>query len=320
MARLAAVTGATGFLGGYIVAALVAAGWQVRILARRAGDFPQLAGLGIETVRGDLADRPALDRLIDGADAVIHAAGAIKARHEAAFRAANAGGTETLVAALNACSAPKQLVLVSSMVAREPGLSHYARTKRESEAALSALNHGNWTVVRPCAVYGPWDRETLAIFQSAVRGIFPIAGGGRGRVALIHASDVAQAIAALCGRSGAGEIFELTDRRVDGYGWGEIAGAAEKAVGNRVRSLALPAIAVHAAAAANALAARLIGGTPMLTPGKAREILHGDWGSAAERQPPPELWQPGIGLETGFRDTVTWYRDRGWLPGRRRQL
>lgn len=200
------------------------------------------------------------------------------------------------------------------MVAREPGLSHYARTKRESEAALAALTRGSWTVVRPCAVYGPWDRETLTIFQSAVRGIFPMAGGGRGRVALIHAADAAQAVVSLCGRDGTGEVFELTDDRVDGYGWGEIAAAAEQAVGKRVRKLPLPALAVRATAAANALAARLIGGVPMLTPGKAREILHGDWGSAAERQPSPELWRPRIGLSQGFRDTVTWYRDRGWLP------
>ncbi|HEX4504505.1 MAG TPA: NAD-dependent epimerase/dehydratase family protein [Alphaproteobacteria bacterium] len=314
MARLAAVTGATGFLGGYIVAGLIAAGWRVRIMVRRIGDHPQLAGLDVETVLGDLADQGALDRLIDGADAVVHAAGLIKARDEATFRAVNAGGTANLVAALNACPSPKRLILVSSMVAREPGLSHYARTKRESEAALAALRHRDWTVVRPCAVYGPWDRETLTIFQSASRGIFPMAGGGGGRVALIHASDAARAVAGLCGHVGSGEVFELTDLRVDGYGWSEIAGAAEQSVGKRVRKLPLPALAVRATAAANALAARLIGGVPMLTPGKAREILHADWGSAPDRQPPPGLWQPRIELSQGFRDTVTWYRDRGWLP------
>ena len=68
MTRLAAVTGATGFLGGYIVEALIAAGWRVRILARQARDYPQLAGLDFETVIGDLADRMALGRLVDDAD------------------------------------------------------------------------------------------------------------------------------------------------------------------------------------------------------------------------------------------------------------
>jgi nucleoside-diphosphate-sugar epimerase len=314
VAGLVAVTGATGFLGGYVVDALNAAGWQVRILARRAGDRPQLAGQNFEAVLGDLSDRPALDKLIDGADAVIHAAGLIKAPDAAAFRAVNVGGTVNLVAALNDNPSPKQLILVSSMVAREPSLSAYAETKRESEATLVALRHGSWSVIRPCAVYGPWDRETLTVFQSAARGIFPLAGRRWGRVALIHASDAARAVASLCGRAEPGRVFELTDRHVGGYGWDEIAGAAEKAVGNKVVKLPLPAMAVRAAAAANMLTARLANRTPMLTPGKAREILHGDWGSAADRQPPPSLWQPRIGLAEGFRDTVTWYRDRGWLP------
>ena len=317
MARLAAVTGATGFLGGYIVGALITAGWQVRILARRAGDHPQLAGQNFETVLGDLSGRRALDSLVDGADAVIHAAGLIKAPDAAAFRAVNVGGTANLAAALNDCQSPKHLILVSSMVAREPRLSAYAESKSQSEKTLSALRHGRWSVVRPCAVYGPWDPETLAIFRSAVRGIFPLAGPRRGRIALIHASDAARGIVSLCDNDGSGRVFELTDRRVDGYSWDEIAGAMEEAVGNKVLKLPLPAVAVHATAAVNMLTARLIGRTPMLTPGKAREILHADWGSAVERQPPRSLWQAAIGLSEGFLATASWYRERRWLPQRR---
>jgi hypothetical protein len=54
----------------------------------------------------------------------------------------------------------------------------------------------------------------------------------------------------------------------------------------------------------------------MFTPEKASEILHADWGSRAECQPPRNLWRPAIGLAEGFRDTVSWYRDRRWLAAR----
>ena len=317
MARLAAVTGATGFLGGHIVSSLIAAGWQVRILARRIRDYPQLADLTFETVLGDLADRRALDRLVDGADIVIHAAGLTKAPDAATFRAVNVGGTANLVAALSDAVSPKHLIFVSSMVAREPHLSAYAESKSEAEKALSNLCRGRCSVARPCAVYGPWDREILAIFRGAVRGVFPLAGPRRGRVALIHAADAAGGIVSLCDNEEAGRVFELTDGRIDGYRWDEIAGAAEKAIENNILKVPVPALAVHATAAVNMLAARLVGRTPMLTLGKARELLHPDWRSAAERQPPRSLWQPRIGLGEGFRDTVSWYRERGWLPARR---
>ena len=310
--RLAAVTGATGFLGHYIVRALAADGWRVRILARKAPDNSQL-----DAVIGDLSDRHALRALVDGADVVVHAAGLIKAPNLAAFRAVNVGGTANLVEAINDCPRATHLMMVSSMAAREPHLSDYAATKREGEAAVAAGLQGrphSWTVVRPCVVYGPSDRETLTLFRAAAGRVLPLPGPRLGRLALIHAADAAGAIASLCAHGPAGRAFELADRRVEGYGWPEIIAALEAAVGNKVLVLPLPAPVVRAAAAANMVAAKLTGRTAIFSPGKAREILHGDWGSAVDRQPPADIWRPKIGLIEGFRDTVSWYRGQGWLP------
>jgi nucleoside-diphosphate-sugar epimerase len=315
--RLAAVTGATGFLGRHIVSALGAAGWQVRILARQASVCAQLGDPTIDAVVGDVADKHVLRALIDGVDIVVHAAGLIKAPSLAAFRAVNVGGTANLVGALNDCASAKHLLLVSSMVAREPHLSAYAATKREGEEVVATTLQGRlheWTTVRPSAVYGPWDRETLAIFRAATRRVFPLAGSRRGRFALIHAADAAGAIASLCDRSPAGRVFELTDQRIDGYAWREIIATVETAIGAKILTLPLPGLVVRAAAVMNEIAARIVGRTPIFTLGKAREILHADWGSAADRLPPPEVWQPKIALNEGFRDTVSWYRDRRWLP------
>jgi nucleoside-diphosphate-sugar epimerase len=312
--RVAAVTGATGFLGGYIVNALAKAGWQVRTLVRRKPSAPSPGIFTPEMVVGDIGDRRALGALVDGAEIVIHAAGLIKASSLAAFRAVNVDGTANLVGAINDSGPGKHLLLVSSMVAREPQLSSYAASKRDGEEAMAALRGHDWSIARPCAVYGPRDRETLVLFQAAARGILPLLGPARGRVALIHAADAADAVAGLCERGQTGRIFELTDRRIDGYSWLEIAAAAEDAVGTRALTVPLPAVVVRAAAAVNMLAARLSGRTPIFTPGKAREILHADWGSAADRQPPTDIWQPAIELAAGFRDSVSWYRDRDWLP------
>src|SRR5512146_43576 len=138
MSRLAAVTGGTGFLGRYVVSALAAAGWRVRILARRRADHPQLSGLSLEVVAGDLSDRRALCELSDGAEVIIHAAGLVKARTARAFQDVNIGGTANLAAAVKHGGAAARVLLVSSMAAREPQLSDYARTKRLSEEALAA--------------------------------------------------------------------------------------------------------------------------------------------------------------------------------------
>ena len=65
-----AVTGATGFLGRAVLSALQTRDLHVRALVRTASAAPD----GVEVIRGDLSDRPALDALVQGADAVIHLA------------------------------------------------------------------------------------------------------------------------------------------------------------------------------------------------------------------------------------------------------
>ena len=314
--RCAAVTGATGFLGRSIVNALTTAGWRVRILARQASAAAQFGDQAIETVVGDLSNRRALRELVDGAEVVVHAAGLIKANGLAAFRAVNVEGTANLVSAVNDCRSIEHFLNVSSMAAREPQLSAYAATKREGEEVVStrlSKMPRAWTIVRPCAVYGPSDRETLAIFRAASHLIFPLPGPRKGRLALIHAADAASAIVSLCGHGPAGRVFELTDERIEGYAWPEIIAALETSLGKKVLALPLPALVVRAAAAANTLAAKIGGQTPVFTTGKAREILHPNWGSSVDRLPPPRVWQPKITLNDGFRDTVSWYRAQGWL-------
>lgn len=317
MPALAAVTGGTGFLGRYIVTALAAAGWRVRILARRPLAHPQLAGLPLEIVPGDLSDASALATLVDGAEVVIHAAGLIKARSADAFRAVNAEGTANLAAAVCSESPGARVLLVSSLAAREPQLSAYAESKGAGEERLRAIlgRATEWTIVRPCVIYGPWDRETLVLFRAAALGVMPRPRLPGARLALIHATDAAAAIVALAARGPAGAVLEITDERCDGYTWNEIVSAAEAALGRKLFALSVPAAILRTAAALNVAAARTLHRSPMLTPGKVREMLHADWASTLARQPPRELWRPAIGLARGLRDTLSWYGERHLLRG-----
>jgi hypothetical protein len=99
-----------------------------------------------------------------------------------------------------------------------------------------------------------------------------------------------------------------------GYSWTEIVAAACAACGGTARPVRVPAPVLALAGLAGDLAA-LWGAAPMLTSGKAREILHSDWGSRAEAQPPASLWRPARDIEEGFADAASWYREAGWLPG-----
>ncbi len=311
--RLVAVTGVTGFIGGHLAGELTRRGWRLRVLARSMPRLHGLAGPPVEVVQGSLSDPRALGVLVAGADAVVHLAGAIKGRNRNDFMAANAEGTAALATAWRAHAPEARFIHLSSMAAREPGLSHYAASKHAAEERLASIGAGaDWSILRPAVVYGPGDRETLRIFRAASAPVQPMLNGADARLTLIHVTDLVRAVAALLVAGGASDCHEVTDARHDGYSWDELVRAAAAALGRTARPLQVPAIAIRALGLVGDAAA-LGGMAGMLTSQKAREILHRDWRSDKASQPPASQWQPEITLDQGFAEAVAWYRAAGWL-------
>lgn len=300
-----ALTGGTGFIGGHVARLLMDSGWTVRLLARRSPTHPLWAGRRYQAVPGDLGDAAALADLVAGADAVVHLAGLVRARDRQGFRAANEAGARAVAVAARAANVPRA-VLVSSIAAREPGLSDYAASKLAGEHAVAAAG-GDWLVLRPTAVYGPWDTAMLALFRAVGLGIVPVRR--EARVSFVHVADVARAIAAALATRETG-VRELDDGREGGYLWAEVVALAGATLGRSARTMALPAPAFLVAGYAAGALARASGRAAFFSLGKARELVHPDWRCQA---PWPDGWRPSIGLEQGLAETVAWYRERGWI-------
>lgn len=299
-----ALTGATGFIGAALLPRLVSAGWCVRALYRpRAGRVPP-ALPGVEWLPGDLADQPALDALVAGTDAIVHCAGAVRGATRADFDRVNAEGAGRVASAAMRQPRAPRLLVISSLAARMPGLSAYAASKREGERAVAAaLGARRWTVLRPCAVFGPGDRELLPLFRCIARGFVPLPARAAGRFSLIYVDDVATAVMSwLAADTGYGETFELDDARPGGYDWDTVVKIAGRVLrkGAPVRRVPVPVPVLDLAAAANVVAARLLGYAPMLTPGKVRELTHPDWLCDSRAFAQATGWRPAFGLETGL--------------------
>lgn len=301
-----AITGGTGFVGRHTLDAALAHGATVRALTRR----PQPPRDGIEWIMGGLDDERALAVLAAGADVVIHIAGVTNAPHAGGFTAGNVTGT----ANLRHAAAGLPLVHVSSLAAREPQLSLYGDSKRRAEDAVT-IGPGPWTMVRPPAVYGPGDREFLALLRAARLGVIPLPAGAR--ASFIHVSDLAAALVALADdlrhqALSASRMFEIDDGS-GGYGQDQLARAIAAAMERSVRVLPMPPVMLRLGAAVDTAAARLARRTPRLSLDRARYLAHPDWTADAAPLMALGLWQPGMQLDRGLADTVQWYRARGWL-------
>jgi nucleoside-diphosphate-sugar epimerase len=297
-----AVTGATGFVGSHLIERAVAAGHAVRALTRR----PQPAREGVVWIEGAL-DRPdSLSRLVEGCDAVIHVAGVINGDREA-FRLGNLVGTENMLDAASRGGITR-FVHISSLAAREPALSAYGWSKAESEEPVMAAG-GDWTIIRPPAVYGPRDREMLELFRFARRRVVPLPPGGR--LSLIHAVDLSDLILACLDRPEShGRTFEPDDGTPGGWDTAALARAIGVAVGRRVLPLPLPRALLIGASAADRL---VRGRRAKLTRDRVNYFTHPDWTAAAHAHPPASLWRARIPTPDGLAATARWYRAHGWL-------
>jgi nucleoside-diphosphate-sugar epimerase len=316
MPRLVAVTGATGFVGGHIVRAFTEANWRVRILARRIPLSAQLADLTPDAVPGSLEDGGALRALVRDADAIVHAAGSVRALDAASFHRDNADGTSRLLAATRAAAPHARLLLISSLSAREPSLSDYAASKRAGELVIENGGAGiDWTVLRPPAVYGPGDKEMLPFFRMAALGSLAAPANGPARLSLIHAADLARACLAIAeARDLRGATLEIDDQHCGGYDWPEIAAALAAAVGRPVRLRRLPRWLLDTLASISTRWAGLVKRPAMVTPGKVRELWHPDWVARTDELQKNLRWMPEYTVFKGFSETAADYRARGLLP------
>ncbi len=277
--KTVALTGATGFIGTALIKQLQQAGWQVKALYRPKPGRSLISSQNLTWVAGELSGLASLNSLMADADAVIHCAGAVRGVTQADFDLINEIGARHVAEVAAAQNKPPRLLLISSLAARMPELSHYAGSKMRGELAIknSPLR---WTIFRPPAVYGPGDRELLPLFQSMAKGLAPLPAGANGRFSIIHVDDLASAMVHCLGQdAGDGKTFELDDGHSGGYDWPKVIQIAQAVLrnGGKIIRLPIPIGLLKLVAWTNFYAAQLLHYAPMLTPGKIREITHSDW-------------------------------------------
>ncbi|QCQ22761.1 NAD-dependent epimerase/dehydratase family protein [Desulfoglaeba alkanexedens] len=301
-----AMTGGTGFIGKSLIHRFLRENIRVRALVRPASISSCFNAPGLSWIHGELNHEESLRQLLDGASAVIYCAGSVRGASMSDFVPANVSGVAKIVHMMrNSVDSPRFL-LISSLAARSPELSHYAASKRQGEEVLRSAADGlDWTIIRPPAVYGPGDREMLSLLQWLRRGIAIVPAGGRGRFSLIFIDDLAEAVLSwLVGGAGSGGCFELHDGKAGGYCWEEVCEIASELYRRPVRRVDVPRIALDAVAHVNLALSRLAGYLPMLTPGKVRELCHEDWVCDHSDFSRVTRWAPEVGLREGLLRTL----------------
>jgi nucleoside-diphosphate-sugar epimerase len=324
------VTGATGFLGSHVAEQLSRQGRQVRALVRRTSDTKFLKTLpNVELAEGSVDDRQSLVRAAKGVEAIVHAAGLVRARGAQEFMTVNGQGTENSVfAALESAPQLKRFVLVSSQAVGGPSdsagtpvsssveprpITSYGRSKLAAErAALGHKHELPITIVRPAAVYGPRDREILIFFKSIKSGVLPLTNPLDNKLSMIFGPDCADAcIRAIDADLPSGTTFFLDDGTA--YTFRYLIEQVEAAVGRRAwLRIPLPRPVVLAAATITETYGRVANRAVMFTRDKCNELFE-QWVCESSDAQVALGWAPKVRIGEGVRITADWYKKAGWL-------
>jgi NADH dehydrogenase len=194
------LTGATGYVGSYILRELLRHDHTPRCLVRGPADALAVQDDAIEAVQGDVTDPASLDGALEGCDAAIHLVGILEERpaEGVTFERVHVEGTRHVVAAARAAGVDR-LVHMSANGARPDGGTAYQHTKWCAEQIVTDAGLDHWTVVRPSLLFGAPDpgRPEFAsqVFRDLVRPfpILPVFGDGTYELQPVHVTTVAAA-------------------------------------------------------------------------------------------------------------------------------
>ena len=322
------MTGATGFVGSFLAETLCQANHEVRCLVRKESNLRWIADLDVECYYGSLFDLDSLVRGMEGCDCVYHAAGVTKARTKEEYFRVNYEGTKNILnAALKHKQKISRFVHVSSQTAVGPSptiipideshpanpITYYGESKWAAEEYIGSLhNKLPITIVRPPAVYGPRDEDILEFFRTVKFGLIPQLGKADKYLRLIYVKDLVRGIL-MAGENenSVGKTYFITSPKP--YSWEEISRLTLDILQKRGFRVHIPVSLIKIVAGASEALASLTKKPALVNKQKVIDMEQNFWTCSPKKAQKELGFTAEIGLETGIRETLTWYKEHKWL-------
>lgn len=344
------VTGASGFIGSYIVQEGLDKGFEVWAGVRGTSSRGYLQDERIRFAQLDLSNPTLLRQQLcqykeqlggKGWDYVVHAAGATKCLDEQDFYRTNTDGTRHLIDALQAEGmVPKRFVFVSSLsifgairekAVRKPSADNpwiyspilltdmpqpntaYGRSKLQAEEYLQQQKDFPFTILRPTGVYGPREKDYFMMAKSIKQHIDFAVGFQPQEITFVYMMDVVQAVyKCIDAPAAVGKGYFLSDGEV--YNSRRFSDLLQQYLGNPwVLHVKAPLWLLRVICWVSTRVSHITGKMNALNNDKYHILSQRNWQCDIEPAIQDFGYQPQWKLEQGVPATIKWYQDNGWI-------
>lgn len=325
------ITGASGFIGSFIVEEALNRGFEVWAAVRKSSSRQFLQDERLRLIELDLGSENRLKEQMKDCrfDYVVHAAGVTKCLNKADFRRINTEGTKHLVKAMSALDMPlKRFVYLSSLsimgAIREqqpyteilesdtpkPNTA-YGKSKLEAEQWLETQNIP-YIILRPTGVYGPRERDYFMMVKSIKAHTDFAVGYKQQDITFVYVTDVIQAVFLALENGQTGRKYFLSDGEV--YQSSTFSDLIRHELGNPwwIRITA-PIWLLRIITFFGEFVGHLTGQVTALNNDKYNIMRQRNWRCDIEPARQELGYQPKVKLEEGVRRSIQWYKENKWL-------
>ena len=327
------ITGASGFIGSFIVEEALKRGFETWAAMRKSSSKAYLQDERIKFIELNLNSKEQLVEQMRGKgfDYVVHAAGVTKCLNKADFHRINTEGTKNLVEALLELKMPlKRFVFVSSLSVfgaikekmpydeihetdtPQPNTA-YGRSKLEAEQYLDSVGSRiPYIILRPTGVYGPKEKDYFIMAKSIKQHSDFAVGYQRQDITFVYVTDVVQAIFLALEKGENGRKYFLSDGEV--YQSTTFSDLIHEELGRPwwIRITA-PVWVLRIVTFFGEYVGRMTGKVTALNNDKYNILKQRNWRCDIEPARKELGYDPKVQLAEGVKTTIKWYKDNGWL-------
>jgi nucleoside-diphosphate-sugar epimerase len=326
------ITGASGFIGSFIVEEALRRGFETWAAVRKTSSREFLQDKRIHFIELNLSSETALHEQLKDVqfDYVVHAAGVTKCLHKEDFYRINTEGTKNLVRALTDLQMPlKRFVYISSLsimgAIREqqpyreirerdkaqPN-TEYGKSKLEAEKWLDKQTGLPYIILRPTGVYGPRERDYFMMAKSIQAHTDFAVGFQQQDITFVYVTDVVQAVFLALEKGETGRRYFLSDGEV--YQSSTFSDLIRRELGNPwwIRITA-PLWLLRIITFCGEYAGHLTGKVTALNNDKYNIMKQRNWRCDIQPARQELGYEPQVKLEEGVRRSIAWYRKNKWL-------